>query len=106
MQQALNTVVRNVVLITVLIILIGIAATIVLADRIITPLKRLASIAKRVSEGDLEATVVPTTRDEVGELTGLFNRMTQSLKERDEAIGPKWPNWKRSTERERRLFPR
>jgi len=86
MQQELNTVVRNVVLITVLIILIGIAATIVLADRIITPLKRLASVAKRVAEGDLEATVEPSTRDEVGELTGLFNRMTQSLKERDEAI--------------------
>ena len=86
MQQALNTVVGNVVLITVLIILIGIATTIVLADRIITPLKRLASIAKRVSEGDLEAIVVPTTRDEVGQLTGLFNRMTLSLKERDEAI--------------------
>jgi signal transduction histidine kinase/HAMP domain-containing protein len=86
MQQALNGVVRNVMLITMLIILIGIATTIVLADRIITPLKHLASVAKRVAEGDLVASVDPSTRDEVGELAGLFNRMTQSLKERDQAI--------------------
>lgn len=86
MQQALDVVIRNVILMTSLIILIGIGATVVLADRIITPLKRLAAVAKRVSEGDLNATVDPRTRDEVGELTGLFNRMTQSLKERDAAI--------------------
>ncbi|MEP6888044.1 MAG: ATP-binding protein [Nitrospirales bacterium] len=85
MQQALNGAVRNVMLITILIILVGIATTIVLADRIITPLKHLASVAKRVAEGDLVASVEPSTRDEVGELAGLFNRMTQSLKERDQA---------------------
>jgi signal transduction histidine kinase len=86
MEQALKVIVRNVTLITILIILVGIAVTIVLADRIITPLKHLASVAKRVAEGDLIASVEPSTRDEVGELAGLFNRMTQSLKERDQAI--------------------
>ena len=86
MQQDLNQVARNVVLITILIIFIGIVTTIVLADRIITPLKHLASVAKRVAEGDLAASVVLSTRDEVGELAGMFNRMTQSLKERDKAI--------------------
>jgi two-component system, sensor histidine kinase and response regulator len=86
MQQDLNRVARNVVLITILIILIGIATTILLADRIITPLKHLASVAKQVAEGDLAASVVLSTRDEVGELAGMFNRMTQSLKERDKAI--------------------
>jgi signal transduction histidine kinase len=86
MQQALNRVVRNVILITILIILVGIATTIVLADRIITPLKHLTSVAKRVAAGDLVASVTPRTRDEVGELADVFNRMTQSLQERDEAI--------------------
>ncbi|WP_447977920.1 ATP-binding protein [Candidatus Nitrospira bockiana] len=86
MQQTLDRVVRNVMLITSLIILIGIAGTVVLADRIITPLKRLAAVAKRVAEGDLDASEQPRTRDEVGELTVLFNQMTQVLKERDRAI--------------------
>ncbi|HLG43594.1 MAG TPA: ATP-binding protein [Nitrospirales bacterium] len=86
MQQALTTVIWNAALITVLIILGGIAATIVLAGRIITPLRSLAGVASRVAQGDLTASVEPSTRDEVGQLTGIFNEMTQSLKDRDLAI--------------------
>lgn len=86
MLQALNTVIRNIALLTLLIILAGIAATIVLAGRIVTPVRNLASVAKRVAEGDLSASVEPTTHDEVGQLTDIFNQMTRSLKERDLAI--------------------
>jgi len=86
MEQTLHSAVWNVARITFLIILVGIAATVLLADRIITPLKRLASMAERVAEGDLTATTDPTTHDEVGQLTRIFNRMTQFLKERDAAI--------------------
>lgn len=86
MQQKLDAVVWNVALITGLMILIGIAATVVLADRIIMPLKSLAGTAARVAEGDLGATVTPSTQDEVGQLATMFNRMIQFMKERDEAI--------------------
>lgn len=86
MEQTLRSAVWNVARITFLIILVGIAATVLLADRIITPLKRLASMAERVAEGDLTATTDPTTHDEVGQLTRIFNRMTQFLNERDAAI--------------------
>jgi signal transduction histidine kinase/HAMP domain-containing protein len=85
-QQALNAAVKKVILITLFFILLGIGATGVLADRIIDPLKGLAVVAKRVAEGDLTASAEPTTHDEVGELTTIFNRMTESLKERDAAI--------------------
>src|SRR5690606_5524696 len=54
--------------------------------RIITPLRNLAAGARKVSEGDLSTFVVPTTQDEVGQLTALFNLMTKSLQERDQAI--------------------
>lgn len=86
MQEALNSLMRKAVLITVLIIVSGIGLTVLLARRIITPLRNLASVAKRVAEGDLTPSVEPTTRDEVGQLTSIFNSMTQSLKERDLAI--------------------
>ncbi|MGH7233555.1 MAG: ATP-binding protein [Nitrospiraceae bacterium] len=85
-QQALNAAVKKVLLITVFFILLGIGATGVLADRIINPVKGLALVAKRVAEGDLTASAEPTTNDEVGELTEIFNQMTRSLQERDEAI--------------------
>lgn len=86
MLQALNTVVWNIALITILIIAIGIAGTIMLANRIITPIRSLATVARQVAEGDLTVSVEPTTRDEVGQLTGIFNQMTRSLSERSQAI--------------------
>ena len=78
--------VRTSALLTILIILGGIVGTLLLTNRIITPLRSLAGIARRISGGDLSATVQPTTDDEIGELTTTFNSMTQSLKDRDQAI--------------------
>lgn len=86
MQQALQSVIWNIALLTVLIILAGIGAATALAGRIVTPLRRLAMGARHVAEGDLTASVEPTTRDEVGQLAALFNQMTQALKERDRSI--------------------
>lgn len=85
-QEALRGMIRDVTLLTALIIVVGILATTALAGRIITPLKSLSSVARRVTEGDLSASVSPTTRDEVGQLTEIFNQMTRSLSERDQAI--------------------
>lgn len=86
MLESLNTVILNIVLITLLIIIAGISATVFLANRIITPLQSLAGVARRVAAGDLNASVMPTTSDEVGQLTTIFNQMTQSLQDRERAI--------------------
>src|SRR2546425_11432566 len=86
MLATLNDLIMKAALITVLIILAGIAATVLLAGRIITPLKSLAGLASRVAEGDLTVSVTPTTHDEVGQLTEVFTHMTESLIERDLAI--------------------
>src|SRR6266540_1871788 len=86
MLAELNILIVKAALITVLIILCGIALTTVLAGRIITPLKSLTRVANRIAEGDLTASVEPKTHDEVGQLTEVFNHMTGSLKERDLAI--------------------
>ena len=86
MIQQLNDLVRNIVLITVLIIMLGIMATAVLANRIINPLRSLAEVAKKVSTGDFSVSLEPTTQDEVGELTTVFNTMTQAIRDREQAI--------------------
>src|SRR6266487_4399543 len=86
MQHALGAIIENVVLITTLIILSGIAATVLLAGRVITPLRRLAFAAQKVAEGDLTASVEVTTEDEVGQLTRVFKYMIESLQQRDTAI--------------------
>src|SRR5438445_541568 len=86
MLATLNALIVKAALMTVLIILAGIAATVLLAGRIITPLKSLAGVAGRIAEGDLTVSVRPVTSDEVGQLAAVFNDMTKSLKERDLAI--------------------
>lgn len=86
MQRELAKVLRNFLLLTLGIIGTGILFTSLLARRIITPLRNLAAGARKVGEGDLSTFVMPTTQDEVGQLTALFNLMTKSLQERNQAI--------------------
>ncbi|MBS0171790.1 MAG: GAF domain-containing protein [Nitrospira sp.] len=86
MQRELAQALRAFLLLTLGIMATGILCTNLLARRIITPLRNLAAGARKVSDGDLATFVVPTTRDEVGQLTALFNLMTKSLQERDQAI--------------------
>ena len=51
-----------------------------IAERIAAPVRRLTAVADRMAEGDLEARLLPTSRDEVGQLTRAFNRMADQLR--------------------------
>ena len=86
MQQSLNQTVWYIGLLTVGIIVVGIFLTIVLANRIVTPLQRLAETSHKIAEGDLHVTVTADTQDEVGQLTTSINRMARALQQREEAI--------------------
>ncbi|MET0515088.1 MAG: ATP-binding protein [Nitrospiraceae bacterium] len=86
LQRELGRILRNFLMLTLGIIIAGIMATGFLARKVITPLRNLAAGARKVGEGDLTTVVLPTTRDEVGQLTALFNLMTKSIQERNQAI--------------------
>jgi signal transduction histidine kinase len=86
MNQSLNRMIGNVVLITIIVIVGGILATVLLTRRITTPLKSLVGVVRQVAGGDLSASVAPMTRDEVGQLTTAFGQMTKSLTDRDLAV--------------------
>ncbi len=86
MQQALNETVWNIGLLTLGIIFVGILLTILLTNRIVTPLRRLAEMSHKIAEGDLSVTVTADTQDEVGQLTTSIDRMARALQQREEAI--------------------
>jgi len=44
------------------------------------PVKKLLTQTKRIAHGDLDTFVQRTSNDEMGELSGAFNKMTQGLK--------------------------
>ncbi len=86
-KQALLVIVRNVAILTVLIIAAGILGAHVLTSRITTPLRNLADSARQLARGDdAPVRLSAFTNDEVGELTHMFNAMTESLHDRNRAI--------------------
>ena len=62
MVQSLNNIIWNIAILTITIILLGIVSTAILANRIITPLRKLAVVAKGIASGDLNASVTPCGR--------------------------------------------
>ncbi|HEU5092521.1 MAG TPA: HAMP domain-containing protein, partial [Nitrospira sp.] len=86
-KQALLIIARNVLILTGIIIVAGILGAHLLTSRITTPLRSLAGAARQLAEGnDPPVPLVPVTHDEVGQLTQVFNVMTQSLYDRNRAI--------------------
>ncbi|MBN1570324.1 MAG: HAMP domain-containing protein [Acidobacteria bacterium] len=60
-------------------ILLGIALSYWVSLRITHPVKELVVGARRVAQGSWDARVNVSSRDEIGELAGAFNTMTQQL---------------------------
>ncbi|MDH5429041.1 MAG: ATP-binding protein [Nitrospirota bacterium] len=86
MQNALYQTVWNIGLLTIGIILLGIGLTVFLTNRIITPMRKLATAAQQIAEGNIQVSVVAETQDEVGQLTHSINQMATSLQQREKAI--------------------
>jgi signal transduction histidine kinase len=74
---------RNIALLTGLVILAGIGVTVFLVRVIGGPVKQLAEAARRVAEGELRSHVVIKSRDEIGDLADSFNRMADSVQQRE-----------------------
>ncbi|HJT19998.1 MAG TPA: ATP-binding protein [Nitrospira sp.] len=78
--------VRNVVILTAFLIGAGILGAHVLTQRITTPLRSLADVARQLTEGRSPPPLRPSSNDEVGQLTRTFNLMAYALHERNVAI--------------------
>jgi signal transduction histidine kinase/HAMP domain-containing protein len=86
LKSELETMIRYILVLTTVIIGAGAVGAYLLTLRITKPLLRLAAVAQQVAEGHKPEPLIPSTRDEVGQLTGMFNLMTCSLQERSIAI--------------------
>lgn len=51
----------------------------VISRKIINPVQSLITATEKISKGDMSARIPVTSRDEIGELTEAFNRMTTDL---------------------------
>jgi two-component system phosphate regulon sensor histidine kinase PhoR len=73
---------RRVILVTALLVVLGTALlAIVIADRVARPVQELTAVVHRMTAGDLNARLLPTTQDEIGKLTRSFNQMASRLRD-------------------------
>ena len=59
----------------------GIVLAFVLAQRIVGPIRRLTESTMKIADGDLNASVIVDSTDEVGVLAAEYNRMAESLRQ-------------------------
>ncbi len=67
----------------VLCLILGFLASILYARQLTRPIMRLRKAVLKLAEGDLSVRASVSSEDEVGELGASFNRMTESLLQRD-----------------------
>ena len=81
---------RQVVLLAVAALAVALGGGIALARWIARPLGELAEQARRIRNGNLDVSLVPQSRDEIGVLTRAMNDMARALRDRNfvrEALG-------------------
>lgn len=76
----------GVLLVTLIIIMFGIAMTAFFADHFSSPLRKLKAATKEVCDSNYDVVVDVVSSDEFGELADNFNEMTYTLKEKTAKI--------------------
>ncbi len=83
LEYELAEMIRNIFVFTAFIIGASAFGAYLLSLRITKPLISLAGVAQQLAEGRSPMPLIPSTRDEIGQLTSTFNLMTHSLQERN-----------------------
>ncbi len=85
--QTLETIVGVMIVAAILALIVAVITSIVLADRLTKPIRRLTGAARDLAEGRLDARVAPpSAAPEVSELTAAFNTMADRLQSSIEFI--------------------
>ena len=81
MNSQIDGLKRDILLVTLGVIGLGILFTLILTRVLLQPIEKLAEATERVARGELVQTVDIRSRDEIGDLARDFNQMTLQLKE-------------------------
>lgn len=73
---------RQLTIVAVGVVLIGVLAGVGFVALLVGPLRRLRAGVERLTDGDVTVRVPPTSGDEIGELTRAFNEMGDALEQK------------------------
>ncbi|MCV7121811.1 adenylate/guanylate cyclase domain-containing protein [Mycobacterium lacus] len=77
---------RALVLVTVGMIVVICVASMLIAQAMVRPIRRLEAGTQRISAGDYDVTIPVTSHDEIGDLTAAFNEMSRNLEIKEELL--------------------
>jgi class 3 adenylate cyclase len=86
LQRILSTVTNTMIkffLVSSIGILLGVLGSVALAGYIVKPIRLLVDGVKAIGDGNFEQRITIIPNDEIGDLTASFNRMAQSLQEKE-----------------------
>jgi two-component system OmpR family sensor kinase len=81
LDRRMNEMRRDILLVTLGVISIGVLFTFILTRILLRPIEKLAEATERVARGELSQPVDIRSKDEIGDLARDFNQMTLQLKE-------------------------
>ncbi len=81
MDREMAKVKKNVGILIIVVMGIGIVVTILLVQIIVPPIGQLVSATQRIARGDLSHPVAISTNDEIGDLAISFNQMVKQLED-------------------------
>ena len=73
---------RTIMLTGLLVAVFAIALATFIASRTVNPIRQLTEVVERVAQGDMHARLLPTTHDEMAQLTRAFNTMADELNDK------------------------
>ncbi|WP_204079110.1 adenylate/guanylate cyclase domain-containing protein [Mycobacterium riyadhense] len=77
---------RALILVTVAMIFVICVASMLVAQAMVRPIRRLEAGTQRISAGDYDVTIPVRSRDEIGDLTAAFNEMSRNLEIKEELL--------------------
>ncbi|HML37300.1 MAG TPA: cache domain-containing protein, partial [Bacillota bacterium] len=80
-----HTLRNTLAIITVVVVLLGILAALIMGSKISKPIRKLKALANRVALGDVDVDTETTLTDEIGELMVAFGEMVGNIKAQAEA---------------------
>ena len=79
---------KRIILITIILdaLVLIIFGSFLLSRVLVKPIKDLVRLTQRISDGDFSQKIEATSKNEIGQLIGSFNRMIERLKENQESL--------------------
>lgn len=81
-EASVNQLSRTIILSGALAAFVAIGLSTYLSVVTIGPIHRLTQVVRQMADGDMSGRLLPTTRDELGQLTRAFNHMADQLQEK------------------------